>query len=113
MLTVSLNSAVFDPMGDDQKREAIAQMVLTFTSFAVPGAGNIGSVVVQVDGTPIPVFIPADGTTREPACPVVYADFATLVIGTTAAPPRPPRRRPVRPDLRRPTHRRSARRAGV
>jgi hypothetical protein len=92
VLTVSLTSAVFDPMSDDQKREALAQMVLTFTTFAIPGAGNIGSVVVQVDGTPIPVFIPADGTTREAGLPVVYDDFSTLVIGapgsttTTAAP---------------------------
>jgi hypothetical protein len=94
VLTVSLNSTVFDTLGEDQKREAIAQMVLTFTSFAVPGAGNIGSVIVQVDQTPIPVFIPADGTTREAGLPVVYADFATLVIGapgsdTTSTPPPP------------------------
>jgi hypothetical protein len=81
VLTVTLNSAVFDPMGDDQKREALAQMVLTFTTFSIPGAGNIGSVVVQVDGTPIPVYIPADGTTREAGLPVVYDDFSTLVIG--------------------------------
>jgi hypothetical protein len=94
VLTVALNSTVFDTLGEDQKREAIAQMVLTFTSFAVPGAGNIGSVILQVDQTPIPVFIPADGTTREAGLPVVYADFATLVIGnpgsgttTTSAPP--------------------------
>jgi len=95
ILTVSLNGTVFDTLGEDQKREAIAQMVLTFTSFAVPGAGNIGSVIIQVDQTPIPVFIPADGTTREAGFPVVYADFATLVIGapgsdtttSTSAPP--------------------------
>jgi hypothetical protein len=85
VLTVSLNSSVFDGMTDDKKREAIAQMVLTFTSFAVPGEGNIGSVIIQVDGTPIPVFIPAEGTTRDPGTQVFYDDFANLVVGTTEA----------------------------
>ena len=66
VLTVSLNgSRVREPMNEDQKRLAIAQMVLTFTSFTVPGEGNIGRWSFQVDGTPIPVFIP-DGTTRRP-----------------------------------------------
>jgi hypothetical protein len=84
VLTLSLNKSVFDSMNDDQKRQAIAQMVLTFTSFAVPGEGNIGSVIIQVDGSPIPVFIPAEGTTRDPG-PVFYNDFANLVVGTTTA----------------------------
>jgi hypothetical protein len=85
VLTVSLNSPVFDAMSEDQKRLAIAQMVLTFTSFSVPGEGNIGQVLIQVDGAPIPVFIPAELTTREAGIPVVYDDFATLVIGTTGS----------------------------
>jgi hypothetical protein len=85
ILTVSLNSSVFDSMSDNQKRRAIAQMVLTFTSFAVPGEGNIGSVIFQVDGSPIPVPIPSNGTTSEPGTPVVFDDFATLVVGTTGA----------------------------
>jgi hypothetical protein len=83
VLTLSLNSSVFDAMNEDQKRQAIAQMVLTFTSFAVPGEGNIGSVIIQVDGAPIPVYIPAESTTRDPGIPVVYDDFSTLVVGTT------------------------------
>jgi hypothetical protein len=82
VLTVSLNGPVFDAMNEDQKRLAIAQMVLTFTTFAVPGQGNIGSVVIQVDGIPIAVFIPAEGTVRDPGIPVVFDDFSTLVIGT-------------------------------
>jgi hypothetical protein len=85
VLTLSLNSAVFEAMNEDQKRQAIAQMVLTFTSFAVPGEGNIGSVVILVDGAPIPVYIPAEGTTRDPGSPVFYDDFANLVVGTTGA----------------------------
>jgi hypothetical protein len=87
VLTISLNSAVFDAMSEDDQREAIAQMVLTFTSFAVPGAGNIGSVIVQVDGVPIPVFKPADGTTGEPGAAVYFDDFSTLIVGTTNTPP--------------------------
>jgi hypothetical protein len=75
---------VFDTMSEEEKRLAIAQMVLTFTSFAVPGEGNIGSVIVQVDGTPISVPIPS-GTTTEPGSPVFFDDFANLVVGTTGA----------------------------
>jgi hypothetical protein len=84
ILTVSLNGPVWESMSEDQKRLAIAQMVLTFTSFTVPGEGNIGSVVLQVDGTPIPVFIP-DGTTVDPGTPVVFDDFVADVLGTTGA----------------------------
>ena len=61
--------------------------MLTFTSFAVPGAGNIGSVIVQVDGTPIPVFMPSPGTTSEAGAPVYFADFSTLIVGTSETPP--------------------------
>lgn len=87
VLTVSLSGAVFDSLSEDQKREAIAQMVLTFTSFTMPGSGNIGSVVLQIDGTPIPVFRPADGTTSEPGQPLYFADFATLIVGTSDGTP--------------------------
>ena len=85
VLTVSLNSPVFDAMNDDQKRLAIAQMVLSFTSFAVPGEGNIGSVIIQVDGIPKAVFIPREGTTRDAGLPVYFDDFSTMVVGTTGA----------------------------
>jgi hypothetical protein len=84
VLTVSLNSSVFDAMNDEEKRLAIAQLVLTFTSFAVPGEGNIGSVIIQVDGTGIPVYLPNPATTVEPGTPVVFDDFASLVVGTGA-----------------------------
>jgi hypothetical protein len=82
VLTVSLNGSVWEPMNEAKKRLAIEQMVLTFTSFTVPGEGNIGSVVLQVDGIAIPVFIP-DGTTVDPGTPVVFQDFATSVLGTS------------------------------
>jgi hypothetical protein len=81
VLTVSLNGSVWEPMSDRNKRLAIAQIVLTFTSFTIPGEGNIGSVVLQVDGNAIPVFIP-DGTTVDPGTPVVFQDFAATVLGT-------------------------------
>jgi hypothetical protein len=85
VLTISLNSSVWDVMSEDQKRLAIAQIVLSFTSFSLPDQGNIGSVVMQVDGTPIGVFIPAEGTTRDPGLPVYFDDFSTMVVGTTGA----------------------------
>jgi hypothetical protein len=84
VLTVSLNGPVWEPMGEDAKRQAITQMVLTFTSFTIPDEGNIGSVVLQVDGVPIPVYIP-DGTTVDPGTPVVFQDFSATVLGTTGA----------------------------
>jgi hypothetical protein len=83
VLTVSLNGSVFEAMNEGDLRSAIAQMVLTFTSFAVPGEGNIGSVIFQVDGQPIQVYIPKTGTLSEPGQPVVFDDFAPLVVGTT------------------------------
>jgi hypothetical protein len=85
VLTVSLNGPVFDAMNEDQKRQAIAQMVLTFTSLNVPGEGNIGSAIIQVDGTPISVFLPGPGTTSDPGTPLFFDDFSTLVVGTTGA----------------------------
>jgi hypothetical protein len=59
--------------------------VLTFTSFAVPGEGNIGSVILQVDGTAIPVYVPPEATTRDPGAQLYFDDFAPLVVGTTGA----------------------------
>lgn len=84
VLTVSLNGAIWDTMSEEDRRQAIAQIVLTFTSFTVPGQGNIGAVVLDVDGTPIPVF-PPDGTTFDPGTQLVFDDFASLVLGTTGA----------------------------
>jgi hypothetical protein len=86
ILTVSLNGSIFEPLTEDDKRHAIAQMVLTFTSFAVPDQGNIGAVVFQVDGVPIPVFVHSTGTTIAEGTPVVFDDFATLIVGTSATP---------------------------
>jgi hypothetical protein len=85
VLTVSLDGAAFDAMSDEQKREAIAQMVLTFTSFTVPGEGNIGAVILQVDGTPIPVYIPAAGTTTAEGTPLYFDDFSTLIVGSPSS----------------------------
>ncbi len=86
ILTVSLNGTVFEPLTEDDKRQAIAQMVLTFTSFAVPDQGNIGAVVFLVDGAPIPVFVHGTGTTTAEGTPVVFDDFATLIVGTPTTP---------------------------
>jgi hypothetical protein len=86
VLTVSLDSAVFETLTEDEKRQSIAQMVLTFTSFVVPDEGSIGAVVFQVDGTPISVFIPDQAVETSPGTPVVFDDFANLIIGTPGSP---------------------------
>jgi hypothetical protein len=104
VLTLSLNSLVWDTMSDDQKRLAIAQMVLTFTSFSVPGEGNVGSVIIQVDGTPISVFLPGPGTTSELGVPpsrrnqmILGGNGAALNLGVRArSPPTGDHRCPVR-----------------
>ena len=41
--------------------------------------------IVQVDGTPISVFLPDPGTTSEPGTSLVFDDFSSLVVGTTGA----------------------------
>lgn len=92
----------FDPevlagMNDPALERAIAQIVLTFTSFpTLPDQGNIGSVLFEVDGEGLPVFVPAGGGSSEPGEPLAFSDFAELILTTpsptttTTRPPPPP-----------------------
>lgn len=82
---VSLDPAVLDRMSNDDQQRAIAQIVLTLTSFRTPDTGNIGSVRFVVDGEGYPVFVPAFGGTSAPGEPLTYLDFASLISTTPAA----------------------------
>ena len=84
---VGLDPTVLDRMSDPAERRAIAQMVLTFTSFTTPTAGNVSAVRFQVDGEPYEVFVPALGGTGQPDQLLVFSDFSELIAtGTTAFP---------------------------
>ena len=84
--TVPLDAAVVDDLTETVLRRAIAQIVLTLSSFRIPGGGAIGSVRFEVDGEPFPVFVPALGGTGDADEPLYFEDFAPL-IDTTAGPP--------------------------
>lgn len=83
VLTVSLDRATFEVMADVQRRRAVAQIVLTFTSFATSDAGAVGFVRFEIEGEPISVFVPASDSTTEPGAPLAFADFQQLVVNTT------------------------------
>lgn len=86
VLTVALDSTVFEPMPEEQRQRAIAQVVLTFTSNPAPSAGNIGSVRFTVDDEPISIFSPATNTATEIGEPVLFGDFRSLLGATPDAP---------------------------
>ena len=95
-VTIPLDPDVLRRMNDAALERAIAQIVLTFTSFRTPDQGNIGSVVFEVDGEGFPVFVPAGGGSSEPGEPLAFSDFAQLILSTpsptttTTRPPPPP-----------------------
>lgn len=98
VLTVSLDRATFEGTADERKQRAIAQIVLTFTSFVTPDAGAVGSVRFVIDGEGIPVFVPATGANSEPGAELKFADFQPWIASTstsvtttttTTAPPPP------------------------
>jgi hypothetical protein len=86
-LTVGLDGAVFEAMSEEQRRRAIGQIVLTFTSFSTSDAGNIGSVRFTVDGAPISIVIPETNSATTEGEPVTFADFRSLLGTTTGAVP--------------------------
>lgn len=79
---VELSQDVLNTMTNSQERRAIAQIVLTVTSFRLEN-GNLGQVSFSVDGAPIPVFLPADGGDSEPGEGVAFSDFDVLVTPVT------------------------------
>lgn len=83
--TVTLDADVIDRMPNAELERAIAQIVLTLTSFRTPDAGNIGAVRFEVDGNGFSVFVPAFGGASEPGEALAFTDFASL-IATTPTP---------------------------
>lgn len=83
--SVAFNRIVFDQMDEAQQRNAIAQIVLTLTSFVTPADGAIGQVLFMLDGEPIPVFLPSIGANSEVGAPVFYEDFKSTVSETPVA----------------------------
>jgi hypothetical protein len=83
--TIVLDPAVLARMPETQQRRAIAQMVLTFTSFRTTDQGNIGYVTFESDGEPYEVYVPVDDDMSEPGGQLAFADFAEL-IATASAP---------------------------
>lgn len=89
--TIELDSDVVDGMTDENLGRAIAQIVLTVTSFRPANSGGIGLVRFEVDGEGLAVFVPARGGSSEPGEELAFEDFAPLIAGptgpTTIAPP--------------------------
>ncbi len=83
LATVILDAAILDGMPSSQQRRAIAQIVLTYTSFRTPDQGNIGAVKFEADGEPVEVFVPALGGTSQPGDELEFTDFAELISTTT------------------------------
>jgi hypothetical protein len=81
--TVVLDPAVLGRMPEAQQRRAIAQMVLTFTSFKTTDQGNIGYVTFESDGEPYEVFVPVDDDMSEPGGLLAFADFAELIASSS------------------------------
>ena len=78
--TVELSNDELDEMSLQEQQRAVAQIVLTLTSFVTPDAGGIGLVSFSVDGEPISVFLP-DGTNTEAVEPVTFTDYIVLIEG--------------------------------
>lgn len=89
---LDLDPTAFERMTEAKLRQAIAQLVLTLTTFVPAEQGAIGAVSFSVGGEPISVIIPGEGQT-DPGEPVVFGDFRSWIDppldgpATTTAPP--------------------------
>lgn len=83
--TVTLDPVVLERMSNSNLQRAIAQIVLTVTSFRTVDAGAIGRVRFVVEGEGFPVFVPAFGGSSEPGEELSFTDFQPL-IATTPTP---------------------------
>lgn len=93
--TVTLDPSVLDIMSEPVRQRAIAQIVLTVTSFRTANAGNIGRVRFEVEGEGLQVFVPALGGSSEPGEELAFTDFQSLIATTptstqTTVPPTTP-----------------------
>lgn len=100
--TVALDPDILNRMSPSQQRRAVAQIVLTYTSFRTPDQGNIGAVQFEVDGEGFDVFVPSLDGTSQPGDVLIFTDFAELIstgtlTGTTSTTPTsaPPPPEPV------------------
>lgn len=84
--TVALDPDVLDRMSESSRQQAIAQIVLTVTSFRTADVGAIGRVRFEVDGDGFPVYVPAFEGTSEAGEELAFTDFQVL-IATTPTPP--------------------------
>lgn len=89
-LTVALDADVWDAMSETERRNAIGQIVLTFTSFAPADTGAIGFVNFTIDGAPIGVVVPRTQSASEPGQPLTFADFQPLLGDAATTDTTPP-----------------------
>lgn len=82
--TVALNRTELDRISDTTLRRAIAQLVLTLTSFRTPDQGSIGTVRFETDGEGFAVDVPGFGGQSDPGEELAFTDFASLIAGTSA-----------------------------
>ncbi len=83
--TIALDRNTVSDMTETNLRRAIAQLVLTLTSFSTDDNGAIGRVRFEIDGDGFEVFVPAFGGSSEPGEELAFEDFSSL-IATTATP---------------------------
>lgn len=102
--TVSLDRDVVEGMSEPNFRRAVAQLVLTLTSFSTDDSGAIGRVRFEIDGDGLEVFVPAFGGSSERGQELAFEDFAILRVTTptpttttttTTSPTTPPTTDPV------------------
>lgn len=79
-VTVSLDPVILDRMSEPNRQRAVAQIVLTLTSFVTTDAGAIGFVRFEVDGEGFSVFVPGFGGQSEEGEPLAHDDFSTLIV---------------------------------
>ncbi|PIE32372.1 MAG: hypothetical protein CSA55_03425 [Ilumatobacter coccineus] len=80
--TVDLDPAVIERMTSIELRRAVAQIVLTYTSFRTADLGAIGQTRFTVDDGGFSVYVPSLGGSSEPGAPLAYEDFASLLETT-------------------------------
>jgi Sporulation and spore germination len=82
--TVALDGDIVDDMSEINLRRAVAQLVLTLTSFSTDDSGAIGRVRFEIDEEGFAVFVPAFGGSSDPGEELAFEDFAGLISSTSA-----------------------------
>lgn len=83
---VPLDRDIVDEMSEPNLRRAVAQLVLTLTSFSTDDSGAIGRVRFEIDGEGFAVYVPAFGGSSEPGEDLAFEDFDSLIAGTSTPP---------------------------